>query len=243
MLPRCYGAAAILVFAAAMAASPVSSAAAANSPLAGRWEGTVQGPGSSFTMVLDLDKDSTGQWAGSAIFPAFGVKGAPLKDVTVKDSEISFSVRSAMGDPKLTGRLAADGVLSGTYEEAGHSVPFSLKRAGVAQVDYPRPCTPIRKEVEGRWESLLDIGAFKLKLGFKMTSGAKGLAEGEFTMIDPGNFSVPMDLISQDGDRLELIVASLNFGYEGLISKSNDEMKGILRMGSLEFPLVWQRTK
>lgn len=243
MLPKRFGAAGTVLLATTLAAGLACSGFAADSPLAGRWEGTVQTPGMPVTLVLDLGHGAAGEWAGSAVFPGFGVKGAPLKDVTVKDSEASFTVLSAMGDPKLTVRVVADGTLSGSYEQGGHTVPVSLKRAGAAQIDFPKPSTPIRKELEGRWEGALDFGGFKMRLGLKLASGAKGLAEGQLIMHDSGDYAAPIDLITQDGDKLEMRVAAVNFGYEGLISRSNEEFRGILRIGAFEYPLVWLRSK
>lgn len=243
MLPRRLGVARTVVIGAMMAASLATSASALPSTLGGRWEGAVQIPGSPVVIVLDLEQSAAGVWVGSAIFPGFGVKGAPLKDLAAQDSEFSGSVKSAMGEPKLIARLTADGTLSGSYEQAGHRLPMSLKRAGVAQVDLPKQSTAIRKELEGGWESLLDLGAFKMRLGLKLANGGQGWAEGQLIMIDSGNSAAPVDLISQTGDKLELSIAAVNFGYEGLISRSNDELKGILRVGSLEFPLIWLRAK
>jgi len=243
MLPRGLGRTGRVVLAAALAAGTASSAMAAERSLAGRWEGTAQIPGASVAIVVDLEESAVGGWVGSVIFPGFGVKGAPLKDLTVKDAEFSCTVKNAMGEPRLSARLAADGTLAGNYEQAGHSAPLSLKRTGAAQVDLPKQSTAIRKELEGGWEGLLDLGAFKMRLALKLSSGEKGQAEGQLIMLDSGNYTTPVDLISQTGDKLELNIASVNFGHEGLISRSNEELRGILRAGSLEFPLIWRRAR
>src|SRR5436309_637707 len=79
---------------------------------AARWEGTVELPGRTISLIIDLDRDSTGQWIGSAIVPGFSVKGAGLKDIVIKDSELAFVIPGALGGPTLQGRLGAEGNLT-----------------------------------------------------------------------------------------------------------------------------------
>lgn len=230
------------MLAAAFAASPASSGGASTATLVGRWEGTIQTPASPIPIVLDIGKSEAGGWVGSAIFPGFGVKGAPLKDLSVDGSAVVFTVKDAMGEPKIVAQVAEDGTLSGKYEQAGNSLHLSLKRVGEAQVDFPRLSTAIQKELEGDWQSLLDMGAFKMRLGLKLANGEKGPATGQLILLDSGNHTTAVELITQDGDNLELTIPAVNFGYEGRFNKASDELRGVLRAGSLEFPLVWRRS-
>ena len=242
MLINCSCASRLMMFLATLAASPAYSSAAAAAGLAGRWEGMIQTPAAPIVVVLDIAKTSEGGWVGSAIFPAFGVKGAPLKDLSVDGPALAFTVKSAMGEPKVAARLAEDGTLAGTYEQAGHSLQLSLKRVGEPQVDLPRPSTSIQKALEGGWQGLLDMGAFKMRLGLKLANGEEGPATGQLILLDSGDYTSTVELISQDGDNLELGVPAVNFGYEGRFDKANGEVRGILRVGSLEVPLVWHRS-
>jgi hypothetical protein len=214
-------------------------ASAAPAIPAGRWEGSVQTPSAPIVIVLDLESAGGSSWMGSAIFPAFGVKGAPLKDIKVEGAAFACTVKSAMGEPKITAKLAEDGTLSGTYEQGGHSLPVSFKRVGDAQVDLPRRSTPIQKELEGEWRSVLVVGDFKMQLVLKLDNPAQAAASGSLSMS--GGQPMPVEFIAQQGDGLELTVPAANFGYEGRFDKSGDELKGVLRAGSLELPLAWHR--
>ena len=60
---------------------------------AGRWEGSIQIPGSEFPLIVDLDQVAGKDWAGSIIIPGLDVKGAPLTDLSIGDSGISFSIK------------------------------------------------------------------------------------------------------------------------------------------------------
>src|SRR5450432_1857272 len=81
----------------------------ADEPAAGRWEGSAQIPGRELKLIVDLARDGGG-WSGSIIVPGFGVKGAPLKDVTLNGSDLSFAINGALGGqnvepPKFTARV------------------------------------------------------------------------------------------------------------------------------------------
>ena len=66
----------------------------------GRWEGSIQIPGSEFPLIVDLDQVAGQTWAGSVIIPGLGVKGAPLTDLSVADSEISFTIKAALASER-----------------------------------------------------------------------------------------------------------------------------------------------
>ena len=66
----------------------------------GRWEGSIQIPGSEFPLIVDLDQVAGKTWAGSVIIPGLGVKGAPLTDLSVGDSEISFTIKAALASER-----------------------------------------------------------------------------------------------------------------------------------------------
>ena len=119
-------------------------------PGVGRWEGTIRIPGRDLTIVVDLANDG-GRWIGSAVVPGFDLKGAPLADIAVNGSEVSFAFKFGFGRPKFKARL--DGAtLTGDFMQAGLSAPFVLHNIGDPQVDFPKQSTAISKQVEGEWQ-------------------------------------------------------------------------------------------
>ena len=90
----------------------------------GRWEGSIQIPGSEFPLIVDLDQVAGQTWAGSIIIPGLGVKGAPLTDLSIGDSEISFTIKAALasertGPAKFKGRVTSPGQLTGRFSAGG----------------------------------------------------------------------------------------------------------------------------
>ena len=96
----------------------------------GRWEGNIQIPGEELTVVVDLLQDDSGKWSGSITIPSLNVKGAPLADIAVKESDLNLTIKSALasqdtGPAKLTAHLAGD-ALTGNLLQGGNSAPFTL---------------------------------------------------------------------------------------------------------------------
>src|SRR5579859_1538188 len=100
------------------------NAAEQRSALCGQWEGAVQIPGYELRLVIDLAQQGQG-WVGSLTVPEFGVKGAPLTGIAVKENDVEFGFK---GGATIKGHLETDGVLRGEYKQGGNSAPFLLKR-------------------------------------------------------------------------------------------------------------------
>src|SRR5882724_11851471 len=86
----------------------------------GRWEGSVKIPEHQLKLVVDLAQDKDGGWIGSIIIPGLNIKGAPLTDIALKDSELSFAIKSALGPTKFNGHFSANGALKGDFVQAGN---------------------------------------------------------------------------------------------------------------------------
>ena len=211
---------------------------------AGRWEGSAQIPGGELKLIVDLSQDSGKSWVGSIIVPGFGVKGAPLADLIVNDSEITFSIKGALGNErmgvtKLKAHLAADSQLTGDFMQGGNSAPFVLKKTGSAQVDLPPQSTAVAKGLEGEWKGEYELNGYPRHVTMKFSNrGAEGAAV-EFVIVGKKTNNVPVSLITQEGDFLALKSDEFGITYEGRFK--SDEIKGTFTQGPFELPLVMRR--
>ena len=85
-------------------------------PVQGRWEGQVQIPGAPLTLIVDLARNGASAWTGSVIIPGLGIKGAPLGDISVTESRVSFALSGAMkaggaAPPRITVHSVREGVV------------------------------------------------------------------------------------------------------------------------------------
>lgn len=208
----------------------------ASEPVASRWEGAVHIPGKDLKLIVDIARDSEGKWTGSVIAPGFGLKGAPLSDITVKDSDVSFAIKGGLGNPKLKGHLNGD-ELSGDYEQAGNKAPFVLQKAGPPQVEPPRLSTSIRKELEGEWQGEMTFLGNKIRVKVKLANQASGNGSGQLTLIGRHETVLPIDLITQDGALLSLELFEQGMSYDAQFRPDSNEVTGQFSLGGTEIPL------
>jgi hypothetical protein len=226
-----------IMIAIALAAAALARAA---EPPEGRWDGTVQIPGNELHIVIDLAKNGN-QWTGSAIVPGYGVKGAALTGITIQGSEVSFTLKGALGEPTFSGRLNPDGVLTGDFLQSGNTAAFRLLKTGPPQVDPPRQSTIISKDLEGEWQGDMLLYGNKVKATLKLANQAGGAATAQFIVVGKRENILPVELVRQEGDWLLVDVPQYRMTYEARWRKDGKELAGTFAQGPMETPLVLQR--
>jgi hypothetical protein len=213
---------------------------------AGRWEGSIQIPGSEFPVIVDLDQVAGKDWAGSIIIPGLGVKGAPLTDLSVGDSGISFTINAALasertGQPKFRGRMTSVGELTGDFLQAGNTAPFVLQKIGPPQVELPRKSTVISQELEGQWKGDYEMDGYPRHVTLTLANHKPGGASAQLVIVGKRTNNAPVELVTEE--RGFLTIKSPEFGiiYEGRFRKEAGEIKGTFTMGPFELPLVLRR--
>jgi hypothetical protein len=214
---------------------------AADHPAAARWEGSVRIPGRDLPLVIDLAQDTGGNWIGSAIAPGFGIKGAPLAGIAVKNSDVSFTIKGALGEPKLAGRLTENGDFTGDFEQAGNKASFTLQKTGPPQVDSPRRSTPVRHEMEGEWKGVMDLFGYPINVTLKLVNQG-GKATAQFHIIGKRDSTVNLDLVIEENDNLTVESSETGITYEGRFRVAASEIAGSYRQGPYEAPLILHRS-
>lgn len=214
------------------------SGAFASQPPPARWEGTVRLPGHEIRVIVDLAQNTGGQWIGSAIVPGFGIKGVSLSDVAVTDSRVSFIIKGVLSDPKFEGVLSSSGTLAGEFNQAGNSAPLTLQNIGPAQVELPPASTAVRKELEGEWKGDMSYAGNPIHITIKLANQTSGIATGQFIIVGKRETTLPIDLITQEGEILTVEMHERGMTYEGRFLKDKNEINGEFRQGPLEIPLT-----
>jgi hypothetical protein len=207
-------------------------------PAEGRWEGAIAIPGTPLTAIVDLAQ-SGGAWTGSATVPGF-TKGAPLSDIVVRDSAVTFTLKGALGDPKFNGRLES-AALTGSFEQAGNSAAFRLLRSGPPQVDLPRQSTAIPASLAGDWQGELTLGANPLKAVLTLANHEGAAATALLVVTGKRETKIPIDLVRQEGDFLTLVCSPYRITFEGRLRKDTGELAGTFAQGPVESPLTLRR--
>lgn len=211
---------------------------------AGRWEGSAQIPGGELKLIVDLSEESGKGWIGSIIVPGFGVKGAPLGDIALKESEFAFAIKGAFGgQAKFKAHLSADGHLAGDFMQGGNTAPFVLEKTGPPQVELPPRSTAVSKELEGEWKGEYELNGYARHVTMKFANRGPDGAGVEFVIAGKKTNNVPVSLVTQEGDFLSIKSDEFGITYEGRFRKEAAEIKGVFTQGPFELPLVMRRAQ
>lgn len=213
-------------------------------PFAGRWEGSVQIPGNELVLVVDLASDSNGAWSGSITIPGMDVKGLPLKDIAVKDSDATFALTSATGrglEAKFKAHLNENNMLSGDFTQGGNTAPFQLRQVGPPQVEQPPRSTAVTKEFEGEWQGEFQLFGYARKVSLKLANKDARGATAEFVVVGKRVNNLPVDRVAQEGDLISIQSTETGIILEGRWLKANNEMRATFSQGPIETTFTLRR--
>jgi CubicO group peptidase (beta-lactamase class C family) len=95
----------------------------------GHWEGSIEIPGSTLAIDVDLKASDQGSLSGDISIPAQMAKDLPLTNLTWNGAEVVFEISGVPGTPTFKGTLAQDGSkIGGTFTQGGQAFPFALER-------------------------------------------------------------------------------------------------------------------
>lgn len=220
---------------------------AAANPVAGRWEGSIKIPGSELAAIVDLDQPQGRDWIGSITIPGLGVKGAPLTEIGVGDSGISFTIKGALasertGQSKFQAHLAGADQLSGDFLEAGNTAPFALRKTGPPEVELPRQSTALSKDLEGVWKGDFEMGGYPRHVTLTLRNQPSGGATAQLVVVGKRTTNAPIDLVTDEEGFLTIESHEIGITYEGRLRKETGEIRGTFTLGPFEPPLILRRT-
>lgn len=212
----------------------------------GRWAGSIQIPDRELPLVVDLAPDKGGAWAGSFIVPGLGIKGAPLANVAVTDSGVTFDTGALLasapfGPATFSGHLTSADGMTGEMKQGGNVADFTLKRIGRAQVESAPRSTPVSAEVENQWTGDFELGGYPRHVTITFENHAEAGATAKFVVVGKQTTDLPVDLVIAEGDLLRVESQANQVAFEGRFSRERGEIKGIIELGPLELPLVLHR--
>ena len=220
-------------------------AGAADPAIGARWEGAIRIPGRDLPLIVDLAQERTGGWTGSAIVPGLGIKGAPLSNIVVTGSDISFELANALGAPPY-GPAAfkatlAGNTMTGEMRQAGNAAQFALTRTGPSQVEPPLRSTPVARELESQWVGEFELGGYPRHVTMTLENHAQAGATAKLVIVGKQTTDLPVDLVIQDGRILRVESSPNQVAFEGRIDNESREIKGTFELGPLELPLTLRR--
>lgn len=210
----------------------------------GHWEGNITLPATPLGIRVDLEQTKVA-WSGTIDIPQQNLRGFKLGEVSVKSEAVSFVMQDIPGDPKFSGKVAADGkTMAGDFTQGGKKFPFNLERK-------PKPA-PVADEtpakdipgtgLAGRWQgSLKPAPIVELRLALEITNSAGTGFGGEMISLDQGSRRLPMIITSEKSGAVHLEVNSVGGTFDGKMSADGSEISGDWKQGGNSMPLVFKR--
>jgi hypothetical protein len=213
----------------------------ANEDFAGRWEGYIGVPGAPQELVIDLERDATGAWIGSAILPGRGVKGAPLQQLRTEDESLGFDLSAAIpfpagAPPVLRLQRESDDGLRGEMRFEGLVAPVVLRRSGAAQVDRPPLSQPLAAALAGTWTGRYELLGQPREVSLRLDEYT-----ARMTIVGLRTTEIVFALLRQHGTQLTLSGNPYDIAFEGTADAQHGLIDGVFMQGPLELPLRLQR--
>jgi len=226
----------------ALAASQANAA----QPLEGRWVGEVDIPGRELPLIVDLAPAVGGRWVGSLVIPGLGIKGAPLADLVVTETDVSFGLGSVLASPSqgpavFKVRVQSAGRMAGEMRQAGNVAPVALTRQGPGQVEVPPRSTSVAPELATQWSGEFELGGYPRQMTLTLENRDAGGAQAKLVIVGKRTSDIPVDLVIQDGTLVRLESSATQIVFEGRVRQEAREIAGTMELGPLEIPLVLRR--
>jgi hypothetical protein len=215
-----------------------ASVAGAQTPAdpSGHWKGSIEIPGRTLELEIDLARNTAGELVGAA--SSADAKNIPLAKVALIGQTMTFYTRS---DQPFTGTLAPSGKsMAGTLTLSGYSLPLELTRTGDAKIEPPPASAPITKALEGRWSGALRTGAGDLRVVLTLANRPDGSSSGMFISLDEGGMMLPVRITQKAAD-VTIQLNGIDGVYSGTLNAAGTELTGAFAQGGASLPLVLTR--
>jgi len=213
---------------------------------AGSWDGAIELPNGKLAINVTLERGAEDGWTGTIDIPAQGLHGFALSAVSADGERVHFEMAGVPGTPTFEGELADSGeAISGTFQQGGQSLPFSLERAaddGGAADSSKMPVEGVPGEgAAGEWKGSLDVGPVTLRLALHVEAEEDGGLSAVFDSLDQGA-SLPVDEITFGDGALRFKIDRIGGTFEGTMNDDGSAVEGTWSQGGRSFPLTFYRT-
>ena len=204
----------------------------------GDWQGTLHAGAAELRLVLHITKGDAGTLKATLDSVDQGANGIPVSAITLKDSQLNFTVEAVHG--AYEGKVnAAASEIEGTWSQ-GSSLPLVFKRAATPAKAEDKPAKP--SDIDGAWMGTLNAGTMKLRVVFHITNTEDGLTA---TMDSPDQnaMGMPVTSVTRDGASLKLEMKQIAGKFEGKIAQDLSTIDGTWTQGGNALPLLLKRVK
>lgn len=218
-------------------AAPSAYAQTAPDP-SGHWEGTIEAPGLTAPIEIDLARTPGGILEGTINLPAERINGLPLK-VAVEGRSIKLHARA---DQPIIGTVSEDGrTVAAEFRTAAFSIPFTLTRTGEAHIEPAPKNATVSTILVGTWTGTLALPTAQTRLVLTLVNHPDGSATGAVVNLDQGALEIPVSVITATTSTLTLQMKAIGTTFTGTLTADSNELAGTLIRDQGSVPLTFRR--
>jgi hypothetical protein len=214
-------------------------AADAPSPV-GDWNGVLKPGEVELRLKLNVQRDSDGKLKAVLYSLDQGAGGINSSGASLEGDKLKLDFSSIQG--AYEAQISQDGKsLTGTWSQAGNSLPLTLTRGAPTEVvdEVSKTAAPL----VGVWEGRLDTPGGQLNVRFTLRKDDQGQIIGAFDSIDQKAMGIPMSSISLKGSAFQFRLRAVAGAYDGVVDQKQTSIKGTWQQLGNETPLEWKRVK
>jgi hypothetical protein len=225
----------------------VLSAADAPKTAVGYWAGNITTPRGDLSLSIEFTANQDGALQGLVDCPRQGMRGFKVDTVKVVDSVVEFALPGIPGDPRFSGKLAADGAsIAGEFFQGSNVMPFRLERSTRPAPTPDENAVPAKGEsgkgLAGKWRgSIKPVPGVELRLQAELQADSAGKLTGELLNLDQGSARVPIETLTEKDGAVQFDLPRIRGGFIGKLNADGSELAGEWSQGSRSTPLVFKR--
>lgn len=172
--------------------------------ITGRWQGALEVPGTTLTIVMQFEKTESGKIRGFMSSPDQGPQEFPMEDMRVTASEISFSVTQIRGNFKAT---FSGNEMDGEWSQ-GRALPLKMVKGDVDPRQYALELSAAAKSLlMGPWHGSISTPVGEVAAVFRFVQ-EQDYVRGFFDSPDRGAFDIPIKEASLENNNITIVVAN-----------------------------------
>jgi hypothetical protein len=238
---------------AALAALLMSSAIAFSAPstnsIIGNWLGALDTGSAKLRLLFKVGQTYSGVLTAKLDSLDQGARDIAVNAITVKDKAIRLEVKAVQG--AYDGTLDESGKkITGTWQQAGHSLPLTLERhEGAVETAAPEKLSTAElaaskkaaQKLAGVWNGTLAAGAASFRLKVRITKTAAGAATGTIESVDQGAKDIPLTDITCKEGVVHFDARGIGAHYDGTLSPGGAMLTGKWHQSGQAMPLEFRK--
>ena len=185
---------------AVLLSSSVTFGAPVTNSLLGNWLGTLDTGAAKLRLRFKITETYSGVLSATIDSLDQGVSDIPVNSIVLKDNTVRLEVKGVQGSFDGTLDEAAKKI-TGTWQQAGHSLPLTLERyEGAVAVSAPEKLSPeelaaskqAAQRLTGLWNGTLGAEGASLRLKVRIAKNSAGAATGTLQSVDQTTNAIPL---------------------------------------------------